>query len=96
MRDEGEHTHLLHAVSQLLIGVVVKVWKRDVDKVPLLLGLEPRVRHHALVEVSGVGSDILTDTQVSHGIGDDVALHDHDSVLGHWTYVRFSVVSAQT
>ncbi len=95
MRDGGEQTHLLHAVSQLLIGVVMKVWKRDVDEVPLLLGLEPRVCHHALVEVGGVGPDVLTDTQVSHGIGDDVALHDHDSVLGHGTYVRFSVVSAR-
>ena len=76
-------TRLLHAVTQLLIRMVVKVGKRYVHKVALLLRLEPRIRHHALVEMGGVRPHVLADAEVSHGVGDNVALRDHDGVLRH-------------
>ncbi len=77
------NTRLLHAVAQLLIRMVVKVWKSNVHKVSLLLRLEPRIRHHALVKMGSVRPHVLAHAEVAHGVGDDVALNDHDGVLWH-------------
>ena len=44
----------------------------------------------------GIRPHILTNSQIAHGVGDDIALDDHDSVLGHRAEMRFAVVSART
>ena len=51
------------------------------------------LRHHALIEMRGVRPHVLTHSQVTHGVGDDIALHNHDGVLGHGPEVRLAVVS---
>jgi hypothetical protein len=58
----------------------------------LLLRLEPRVCHHALIEMRGIRPHVLAHSQVAHGVCDDVTLHDHDSVLGHRPKMRLTVV----
>ena len=72
--------------------MVVKIRKRDIDEVALLLRFEPGIRHHTLVEMRGVGPKVLTHTQISHGVGNDVALHDHHGILGHVSKMRLTIM----
>ncbi len=72
--------------------MVMQIWKRDIHEVALLLRFEPGIGHHALVEMGGVGPEVLANTKITHGVGDDVALHDHNSIFGHITEMRLAVV----
>ena len=73
--------------------MIVQIREGNVHKVARLLRLEPRVSHHTLIQMRSVWSEALAHPQVAHGVGDDVALHNHDRVLGHGSEVSLAVVS---